>query len=45
MKLVRFTLADRVQHGSLEGDQIRPLEGELHALRPVPGPKPLRWRR
>jgi len=39
MKLVRFTLADRVQHGSLEGDQIQPLEGELHALRPVPGAK------
>jgi 2-keto-4-pentenoate hydratase/2-oxohepta-3-ene-1,7-dioic acid hydratase in catechol pathway len=41
MKLVRFTVADRVQHGSLEGDRIQPLEGELHALRPAPGAKPV----
>src|SRR5216683_1204971 len=37
MKLVRFALADRVQFGSLQGDQIQPLEGELHALTAVPG--------
>ena len=37
MKLIRFALADRVQHGSLQGDQIQPLEGELHALTAVPG--------
>ena len=41
MKLVRFILADRVQYGSLEGDQIEPLEGELHALRPMAGAKPV----
>ncbi|HEY2105220.1 MAG TPA: fumarylacetoacetate hydrolase family protein [Candidatus Binataceae bacterium] len=41
MKLVRFALHDRVQHGSLEGDQIRPLEGELHALKPTPGASPI----
>src|SRR5262245_50418062 len=28
MKLIRFALAGRAQHGSLEGDQIQPLEGE-----------------
>jgi 2-keto-4-pentenoate hydratase/2-oxohepta-3-ene-1,7-dioic acid hydratase in catechol pathway len=39
MKLVRFSLNDRVQHGSLEGDRIQPLEGELHALRPASGGK------
>jgi len=39
MKLIRFALAGRVQHGSLEGDQIEPLEGELHALTAVPGAK------
>jgi Domain of unknown function (DUF2437) len=33
MKLIRFALGGRAQHGSLEGDQIQPLEGELHALR------------
>src|SRR5260370_34418064 len=37
MKLVRFALADRVQFGSLQGAQIQPLEGELHALTAVPG--------
>ena len=37
MKLVRFALADCVQYGSLQGDQIQPLEGELHALTAVPG--------
>src|SRR5258708_19666002 len=37
MKLVRFALADRVQYGSLQGDQIQPLEGELDALTAVPG--------
>src|SRR5215469_17161044 len=41
MKLVRFALADRVQQGSLQGDQIQPLEGEIHALRAVPGAKPI----
>jgi 2-keto-4-pentenoate hydratase/2-oxohepta-3-ene-1,7-dioic acid hydratase in catechol pathway len=40
MKLVRFVLANRVQYGALEGDQIQPLEGELHALKPVAGGKP-----
>jgi 2-keto-4-pentenoate hydratase/2-oxohepta-3-ene-1,7-dioic acid hydratase in catechol pathway len=39
MKLIRFALADRVQYGSLEGDQIQPLEGELHALTAVSGAK------
>jgi 2-keto-4-pentenoate hydratase/2-oxohepta-3-ene-1,7-dioic acid hydratase in catechol pathway len=39
MKLVRFALADRMQYGSLEGDQIQPLEGELHALRAISGTK------
>jgi hypothetical protein len=39
MKLIRFALAGRVQHGWLEGDQIQPLEGELHALVAVPGAK------
>jgi 2-keto-4-pentenoate hydratase/2-oxohepta-3-ene-1,7-dioic acid hydratase in catechol pathway len=39
MKLIRFALGGRVQHGSLEGDQIQPLEGELHALTAVPGAK------
>lgn len=44
MKLIRFALAGRVQHGSLEGDQIQPLEGALHALTAVPAAKaiPLR---
>jgi 2-keto-4-pentenoate hydratase/2-oxohepta-3-ene-1,7-dioic acid hydratase in catechol pathway len=37
MKLVRFALADRVQYGALEGDQIEPLAGELHALKAQPG--------
>ncbi len=37
MKLVRFSQNNRVQFGSLEGDHIHPLEGELHALRPAPG--------
>jgi 2-keto-4-pentenoate hydratase/2-oxohepta-3-ene-1,7-dioic acid hydratase in catechol pathway len=37
MKLVRFSQNNRVQLGSLEGDQIRPLEGELHALKPASG--------
>jgi 2-keto-4-pentenoate hydratase/2-oxohepta-3-ene-1,7-dioic acid hydratase in catechol pathway len=41
MKLVRFALAGRVQHGSLQGDQILPLEGDLHALTPVSGAKPV----
>ncbi len=41
MKLVRFSLADRVQYGSLQGDQIQPLEGELHALKPTPGARPI----
>ena len=41
MKLVRFSANDRVQYGSLEGDQIHPLEGELHALRPAPGARPV----
>jgi hypothetical protein len=39
MKLVRFALDDHVQYGSLQGDQIQPLEGELHALTAVPGAK------
>jgi Rv2993c-like, N-terminal len=41
MKLIRFALAlaGRVQHGSLHGDLIQPLEGELHALTAVPGAK------
>ena len=37
MKMIRFALAGRVQHGSLEGDQIHPLEGEVHAFTAVPG--------
>jgi 2-keto-4-pentenoate hydratase/2-oxohepta-3-ene-1,7-dioic acid hydratase in catechol pathway len=41
MKLLRFALGDRVQYGSLQGDQIQPLEGELHALTPVPAAKPI----
>ena len=41
MKIVRFTSNDRVQHGSLEGDRIHPLEGELHALKPVAGARPI----
>ncbi len=41
MKLVRFAQADRVQYGSLQGDQIQPLEGELHALKPVAGAGPI----
>jgi 2-keto-4-pentenoate hydratase/2-oxohepta-3-ene-1,7-dioic acid hydratase in catechol pathway len=39
MKLVRFALADRVQHGALQGEQIQPLEGPLHELKAVPGAK------
>src|SRR5690242_6230417 len=41
MKVVRFALADRIQYGSLEGDQIRPLDGELHALAPAAGARPV----
>jgi 2-keto-4-pentenoate hydratase/2-oxohepta-3-ene-1,7-dioic acid hydratase in catechol pathway len=41
MKLVRFALADRVRYGSLQGDQIQPLEGALDALMAVPGAKPV----
>jgi 2-keto-4-pentenoate hydratase/2-oxohepta-3-ene-1,7-dioic acid hydratase in catechol pathway len=41
MKVVRFAQGARVQHGSLEGDQIVPLEGELHALAPARGAKPI----
>ena len=41
MKLVRFALADRVQYGSITGDQIQPLDGELHALKPASGAKPI----
>jgi 2-keto-4-pentenoate hydratase/2-oxohepta-3-ene-1,7-dioic acid hydratase in catechol pathway len=38
MKILRFKLNGRVQYGELvEDDQIRPLEGELHALKPVAG--------
>src|SRR5260370_35773278 len=37
MKLVRFALAERVQFGSLQGDEIQALEGEIHALTAVPG--------
>ncbi len=37
MKLVRFSRDNRVQYGSLEDDRIRPLEGELAALKPVAG--------
>jgi 2-keto-4-pentenoate hydratase/2-oxohepta-3-ene-1,7-dioic acid hydratase in catechol pathway len=39
MKLVRFAEAGRVQYGSLQSDQILPMEGELHALKPVRGAK------
>jgi 2-keto-4-pentenoate hydratase/2-oxohepta-3-ene-1,7-dioic acid hydratase in catechol pathway len=41
MKLVRFSHNNRVQFGSLQGDQIHPLEGELHALKPAPGAGPI----
>src|SRR5215469_2145871 len=41
MNLVRFALNNRVQHGSLEGDRIQPLEGELHALKPAAGASPV----
>src|SRR5260370_17782713 len=37
MKLVRFALTERVQFGSLQGDEIQALEGEIHALTAVPG--------
>jgi len=41
MKIVRFAVADRVQYGSLEGDRIVPLQGELHALKPGAGGVPI----
>src|SRR5690348_14384988 len=38
MKIMRFQQNDRIQYGELvDGGRIRPLEGELHALRPIPG--------
>jgi hypothetical protein len=42
MKMIRLALAGRVQHGSLEVDQIHPLEGEVRALAAVRGAKTIR---
>lgn len=41
MKIVRFEYNGRVQYGSLHGDQIETLEGELHALKPLAGARPI----
>ena len=41
MKLVRFALDRRVQYGALQSDHILPLQGELDALTPVVGAKPI----
>jgi 2-keto-4-pentenoate hydratase/2-oxohepta-3-ene-1,7-dioic acid hydratase in catechol pathway len=40
-KIARFKLNDRIQYGDLDGDRLRPLEGEFPDLKPVAGAAPV----